>query len=114
MIRKKFNPSLRMYQLGELVLNCSKVNYKLNYKPGLLICPRTKLNVEFEDVKERLIHYSKLPISFKRQNLQNCELIDMPFGMLTENEQLEQDLSPRLENFPFLYQDNQMLLIAHL
>ena len=45
MIRNKYNPNLRYYQLGELVLNCPKVNYKLNYKPGLLICPRTKLNV---------------------------------------------------------------------
>ena len=71
MIRNKYNPNLRYYQLGELVLNCSKVNYKLNYKPGLLICPRTKENVKFDDVKDRLIHYSKLPIAFKRQNSKN-------------------------------------------
>ena len=114
MIRNKYNPNLRYYQLGELVLNCSKVNYKLNYKPGLLICPRTKENVKFDDVKDRLIHYSKLPIAFKRQNLQHCELVDMPYGQLTENEKLEEILKPRLENYPFLYQDNQMLLVAHL
>ena len=42
MIQKTFNCEIKYYQLGELVLNCPKVNYKLNYKPGLLICPRTK------------------------------------------------------------------------
>ena len=52
---------MRYYQLGELVYNCPKVNYKLNYKPGLLICPRTKQMVNFDDVKDRVIHYSKLP-----------------------------------------------------
>ena len=30
-IQKKFNPQMQYYQIGELVLNCSKVNYKLNY-----------------------------------------------------------------------------------
>jgi len=30
-IIKNFNPEFKMYQLGELVLNCPKVNYKLNY-----------------------------------------------------------------------------------
>lgn len=34
MLQKKFAPNLELYQLGDLVLNCSKVNYKLNYKPG--------------------------------------------------------------------------------
>ena len=45
MIQKKFNPCLRMYLLGSMVLNCEKVNYKLNYKPGLLLCPQTKAYV---------------------------------------------------------------------
>ena len=60
-IQKNYNPLMRYYQLGELVFNCPKVNYKLNYKPGLLICPRTKEMVNFDDVKDKVIHYSKLP-----------------------------------------------------
>lgn len=31
MIRKNFNPNLKNYHLGELVISCNKVNYKLNY-----------------------------------------------------------------------------------
>jgi arginyl-tRNA---protein transferase len=42
MIRQKYNPKLKWYQLGELVVTCPKVNYKLKYKPGYMICPRTK------------------------------------------------------------------------
>jgi len=42
MVRKKFNPNLKQYHLGELSLNAPKVNYKMNYKPGLLLCPRTR------------------------------------------------------------------------
>jgi len=62
MVKKKYNPEFVNYQLGELVLNCPKVNYKLNYKPGILICPRTKAIVSFESAKERMVAYSKLPI----------------------------------------------------
>ena len=77
---------MRYYQLGELVYNCPKVNYKLNYKPGLLICPRTKQMVNFDDVKDRVIHYSKLPYQFKLDNLESCSLVDLPYGQNTKNE----------------------------
>ena len=86
MIQKKYNPNMRYYQLGELVYNCPKVNYKLNYKPGLLICPRTKQMVNFDDVKDRVIHYSKLPYQFKLDNLESCSLVDLPYGQNTKNE----------------------------
>lgn len=35
-------PGLKYYQLGEMVLTCPKVNYKMAYKPGYVLCPRTK------------------------------------------------------------------------
>lgn len=54
------------YQLGELVLDCPKVNYKLNYKPGTVIDPRTKKLVLFDDAKDRMVHYARMPIEFKR------------------------------------------------
>ena len=49
MVQKNYNQYLNEYQLGELVLNCPKVNYKLTYQPGMLICPRTKQIVPFDD-----------------------------------------------------------------
>ena len=63
MVQKNYNPSLKMYQLGELVLNCNKVNYKLNYKPGILICPRTKQQVKFDDVKDEILRWTRIPIA---------------------------------------------------
>lgn len=52
MIRANFNPELKYYQLGELSITCPKVNYKLKYKPGFMICPRTKELVPFEKCRE--------------------------------------------------------------
>jgi len=35
LLRNKYNkPHLKWYHLGELNNSCTKVNYKLNYKPG--------------------------------------------------------------------------------
>ena len=86
MVKKKYNPEFVNYQLGELVLNCPKVNYKLNYKPGILICPRTKAIVSFESAKERMVAYSKLPIYYKKDKLKHCELFENPADFMTENE----------------------------
>jgi arginyl-tRNA--protein-N-Asp/Glu arginylyltransferase len=83
------NPCFRMYQLGELVLNCPKVNYKLNYRPGTLICPRTKEMVKYDNVKDKIIAYSKMPISYKREKLKYCQLVDWPGDDdQTENEMM--------------------------
>jgi len=71
MIQEKYNPKLKYYQLGELVYNCPKVNYKLNYKPGLLICPRTKQIVNYEDAKSKIIKYSKMPMKYKKEELKH-------------------------------------------
>lgn len=79
MHKRKFNPNFLWYELGEIVVDCPKVNYKLNYKPGTIIEPRTKQLVSYELVKERIDHYKKMPIEFKKQNLTCCDLIDLPF-----------------------------------
>ena len=50
-------------------MNCPKVNYKLNYKPGILICPRTKIEVKYDDIKDKVEAYSKMPIKYKKENL---------------------------------------------
>ena len=49
LLKEKYIPTLRYYQLGEMVVTCPKVNYKLNYKPGLVICPRTKKLVNLDE-----------------------------------------------------------------
>lgn len=33
-LKDLWQPSLSYYHLGELVVDCPKVNYKLNYQPG--------------------------------------------------------------------------------
>ena len=35
-----------------MVINAPKVNYKLNYAPGTIICPRTKQDLLWDDVKD--------------------------------------------------------------
>lgn len=52
MIKKNFNPDLTFYQLGEMIPCCPKVNYKLNYQPGMIICPRTKVDLYWDDIKD--------------------------------------------------------------
>ena len=65
MIRKNFNPDLTFYQLGEMVPCCPKVNYKLNYQPGIVICPRTKVDLYWKDVEETTKVYESLPMAEK-------------------------------------------------
>jgi len=67
LIVQKFNPDLTFYQLGEMVPSCPKVNYKLNYAPGLVICPRTKVDLRWDDIKETTSVYERLPIEEKAQ-----------------------------------------------
>lgn len=33
-IMKHHNPNMTSYMLGDIVVTCPKVNYKLNYQPG--------------------------------------------------------------------------------
>ena len=114
MVQKKYNPDLRMYQLGELVLNCPKVNYKLNYKPGILICPRTKQHVKFDDVKPKLVEYSKMPIAYKKSVLDHCQLVDLGPDAVIENELMAEALKYDIVELPFLYENSRMLPISCL
>ena len=67
MIVKNFNPDLTWYQLGEMVPCCPKVNYKMNYKPGVVICPRTKVDLYWDNIKETTKVYESLPMEEKKQ-----------------------------------------------
>jgi len=42
-------PNLKYYGLGELVNECSKVNYKLAYKPGEVLCPYSNIWIPYQD-----------------------------------------------------------------
>ena len=46
---------------------CPKVNYKLNYQPGIVICPRTKVDLWWSEIKETTKVYEQLPIEEKKQ-----------------------------------------------
>lgn len=57
-----WQPTLQYYHLGELVLDCPKLNYKLNYQPGQVLCPFSKEWVDFDAAKpelEKLLKMSK-------------------------------------------------------
>lgn len=53
-IKQTDYPELEYYQLGDMVPDCPKVNYKCNYQPGLLLCPCTKQHVSYEKCRETI------------------------------------------------------------
>jgi arginine-tRNA-protein transferase len=65
LIKEKYNPNMKWYHLSEMSPTCSKVNYKLNYRPGFVVCPRTKNLVSYDSVKEYALMISQLPIEDK-------------------------------------------------
>jgi hypothetical protein len=66
LIQEKYNPCLRYYHLGELNINCSKVNYKLNYGPGrLVLCPVTKEWIKYEDVEKKIKEIGEMSVREK-------------------------------------------------
>ena len=67
LIKRKFNPDLTFYQLGDMVVTCPKVNYKMNYSPGIVICPRTKKDMYWDQVKEKAMHYAGLTSAEKAE-----------------------------------------------
>ena len=114
MVQRLHSPNFNMYQLGELVLDCPKVNYKLNYKPGLLICPRTKEIVKFDDVKDKVRAYTKMPIKYKREKLLHCQLAERPPDYMSQNELMAETLREDVGQLPFLYENTRMLRIDDL
>ena len=92
MVQKKFNKDMKYYSLGALVLDCPKVNYKMNYKPGVVLCPRTKQLLDFESVKDKMRHYSRLSLATKKENLTATPLVELPFGQKTQDESIAEFL----------------------
>lgn len=92
MVQKKFNSDFKYYSLGALVLDCPKVNYKMNYKPGVVLCPRTKQLLDFDTVHDKIKHYARLPLKQKRESLTSTPLVELPFGAKTQNESIAEFL----------------------
>lgn len=65
-IMKHHNPNMTSYMLGDIVVTCPKVNYKLNYQPGYVQCPRTKKEIAYSEVKDTLQVLANLPIYEKQ------------------------------------------------
>mgnify|MGYP000912354872 CR=1 FL=1 len=97
LIREQFNPEIAYYQLGTTVPHCPKVNYKMNYKPGTVLCPRTKVSLPWSEVKQKVAIVQSLSI---RQKLEppHVQLIDEAevTPELLENETLVSELTPSI------------------
>jgi hypothetical protein len=113
MLKAHYLPTLKYYQLGEMVISCPKVNYKLNYKPGLVICPRTKKLIPFDDCIEQIKMIASLPIEEKKA---------LPYIQLSEYTglgPLRRELAPQLlahkiKQYPFIYENTKWLTIGML
>ncbi len=65
MIKEIYSPHLEYYQLGDMVSDCAKVNYKCNYQPGLVMCPRTRVNLPYESCKDLIDVFKRLTYAEK-------------------------------------------------
>ena len=113
LIKEKYNPALKYYQLGEMVITCPKVNYKLNYKPGLIICPRTKKMIPLDKCLDTINLIAMMPIE-EKQLLPYVQLDDIPENIVLRNERLPHLLGPVLEKFPFVYEERTWLSLGSL
>ncbi len=52
LVRSLNSDKFKWYLLGDMVPTCSKVNYKLTYQPGTILCPRTKKPVLYDKLKD--------------------------------------------------------------
>ena len=104
---------MKWYQLGEMVHTCPKVNYKLNYKPGFIICPRTKKVIPYEKVEDKIKLISSLPIAEKKQ-LPYIQLDDEETRPMLKNEQIAKAFAPILKDLPFYYQETNWLSLGML
>eukprot|EP00347_Sterkiella_histriomuscorum_P016430 403353207 len=95
MLRMKYKlTNLKWYHLGELNINCPKVNYKLNYQPGYVICPYTKKLVDYELAKPKMLEIQNMSMTQKKAQLEKIKLnpdplSKPPFDMIIDEDQLD-------------------------
>ena len=95
-----------------MVPNCPKVNYKCNYQPGVVLCPRSKENCDYADVKETIDVYKGLSSEEKKQ-LPYMQLADNSDHPLPQETYLHM-IEPHLHKVNFLYHDRVFHPLASL
>lgn len=113
MVKKRFNSELHFYQLGEMVPCCPKVNYKMNYQPGMVICPRTKRDIWWADVQDQAKILEQLPIAEKQEYpwvQLDPEASDAPLP----EEMLVNILADKVDDMTFLYEDRRHVRFVNL
>lgn len=61
MVQKRFNPDMKYYVLGSVMLNSPKYVYKLNYKPGMVLCPKSQKFIPFAQAEPKIKAYQTMP-----------------------------------------------------
>lgn len=119
MVQKRFNQNLKYYVLGSVMLNSPKYVYKLNYKPGLVLCPKTHQYLSFSDVEHKIKGYQRLPKA-SREKLDYLALVEEQHdqtgqGIVSEIEKNKADLAKvDLKAWTFLYKGERFLQIQDL
>jgi hypothetical protein len=108
-IKKQHNQDLTWYLLGEMVPDCPKINYKCNYQPGTILCPRTKQHVPHDKCKQKMLDY---------KNLNSSEKAKLPYLQLSDEAVTsnidEKKLRSLLSMARFLHEDTQWIPIMAL
>ena len=76
LLRAHFNmPSLKWYHLGEFNNSCPKVNYKLNFKPGQVLCPLSRQWVDFEACKQAIEAVERMTVDEKLERFKETKRV---------------------------------------
>ena len=113
MVKKHFNPMLHFYQLGEMVPSCPKVNYKQNYQPGMVICPRTKRDIWWADVQDQAKILEQLPIA-EKQDYAYIQLDPQAGDAPLPEEMLVNILADKVDDMTVLYEDRRHVRFSGL
>ncbi|TNV81128.1 hypothetical protein FGO68_gene1509 [Halteria grandinella] len=107
MVKQLYNPKLRYYQLGELQVACPKLNYKLNYQGGLVLCPTT---FKWISINQALPKIKAINLMTQEQKQQ------LPYIKLSEDDfpQQIQDEQEDLINPDLIYQGKRKCKVYQL
>lgn len=70
--------------------------------------------VYYDDVKDKVRDYSRMPLKYKKEKLDHVQLFDLPPGQKLQRELMVEHLYNDINQFPFLYDNKQFLLIDNL
>lgn len=67
--------------------------------------------VYYDNVKDKVREYSRMPLKYKKEKLSHIQLVDLPAEKRLKNELMVEYLYNDINQFPFLYDNKQFLLI---